>query len=312
MEGILIPQKVFIGDTAEYLYPLENLQISSKKDFQERLLKFSNIEKINQNNDMTVVKIEMKTKDAVDYLSISFIPWETGEIQFPDLSQIGINQKLPSINIASILESNNIEILQPPREPVLIPGTTEIIYSGVAVLVVFFFLILFSIAALRKNIFKNSFARIQRKRIKRFTKRLRKLKKKSNKKLRSMTNAQKEQYINKCLKEYETALREYCLNIIINENKKTKQNKVLDNLTYSEILEFLKKEFKNASGIYLEFKDVFQKLQSLRFGKTDFENFNFNTELLHFINKSNYIIKISEEQIHKNRKELSELNYDTI
>ncbi len=307
MEGILIPQKVFIGDTAEFLYPLENLYDANINT--DILIKnLNNINKIEKSEQMTITKIEIKTQDKIDYLSISFIPWDTGDIHFPNLKVIGIEKELPMVNIASILESSKTEILQAPRTPVLIPGTRKIIYSISIIFILLIFIILSGTTALKKNIFKNSFVRIQRKRIKKFYKQLKKLKKKSNKKMKSLSDLEKEEYINKCLKEFEIALRTYCINII--RTGKTKN--ISDNPTYSEILNKLEKEFINTIDIYLEFKDVFNKLQNLRFAQVDLTKINLSTEINHFINKSNYLIKISEEQIQKNRKEENELNYDKI
>ena len=84
MEGILIPQQVFVGDTAEFLFPL-----SALNSFEPYILESGSfrINSIKQNSFMEVTSIQIKKQEKKEYLSINFIPWETGSISFPSLNE---------------------------------------------------------------------------------------------------------------------------------------------------------------------------------------------------------------------------------
>lgn len=160
MEGILIPQQVFIGDTAEFLFPIDILA-----DFKSPVLTSGNFQigKIKQNGLMQITDIRITQQEKKDYISITFIPWETGYISFPSLREAGIYDELPQVYISSILETMQTDILQPPRPPVLIPGTVNLLYTAGAAAIVGIGIFVFIINAVRKRFFTDSFFHTQKK-----------------------------------------------------------------------------------------------------------------------------------------------------
>lgn len=321
MEGILIPQQVFVGDTAEFLFPL-----SALNSFEPYILESGSfrINSIKQNSFMEVTSIQIKKQEKKEYLSINFIPWETGSISFPSLNEAGIQDLLPQVFIYSILESSNVEVLQPPRPPILIPGTSYLLYiiASVSAVMIFSAVIVFS--AIKKHFFSYSFSRAQRIRIRVLNKSLKKLKKQID----SISSLEGEEVIVKqknWLKNFEFAFRKYCFSLISSESRPDlSQNRLSDrsnrfkfnegeSLTYSEILNGLKNEFKNTYGAYFEFEKLFFRLQTFRFGNADLKKVNFEMEGMSFLSEAFKLIKIAESEIKKklDTKQKKELKIQT-
>lgn len=307
MEGILIPQQVFVGDTAEFLFPVSALNSFDPYILESGAFRISNIR---QNSFMEVTSIQIKKQEKKEYLSINFIPWETGPISFPSLTEAGIQDLLPQVFIYSILESSKVEVLQPPRPPILIPGTSYLLYlmASLSAVIIFSSVILFS--AIKKHFFSYSFSRAQRIRIRILNKSLKKLKKQVDSFLcldgGELILKQKD-----WLKNFESAFRKYCFSLTLSDpsyssherseslSKNFKFNEG-ESLTYSEILDRLKNKFENTYGVYFEFEKLFFKLQSLRFGNTDLKKVNFEMEGMNFLSETFKLIKIAESEIKKN------------
>lgn len=123
---VLVPKKVYIGDTAELRctfssqLPLENLQ-SSINNFTSEL----NFKEYEIND----VKILPSGPSSYTFI-ITFIPWTTGVIKFPSY-KISDNDMLLSfegISISSLVEGNNISI-KGQTSPLLLPGTAYKLYA---------------------------------------------------------------------------------------------------------------------------------------------------------------------------------------
>lgn len=134
MNGILIPQRIFVGDTAQFLFPLsekEYATLSGSGFTIESPIPFKNIA---QNNAMTIQEIRILKRDNEYYLALTFTPWETGDIEFPNLTSLQlIKKKLPAISVSSVLRNGERVSLQPPKPPLLPPGTDFLLY-GAAIL----------------------------------------------------------------------------------------------------------------------------------------------------------------------------------
>ena len=133
MNGVLIPQRIFVGDTAQFLF-----QLSEKEYATLTALGFTPeipipLKNITQNDAMTINEIRIITQTTGRYLAITFIPWETGEIDFPTLAFLPLKNKLPAISVSSLLGTGERVSLQPPKPPLLPPGTDFLLY-GAAVL----------------------------------------------------------------------------------------------------------------------------------------------------------------------------------
>lgn len=133
MNGVLIPQRIFVGDTAQFFFLLSETEYESltARGFSSGIpLPLKNIV---QNDAMTIQEIQIVKRDSGHYLALTFIPWETGEIDFPVLSFLKLKHKLPSIHVASLLEAGERVSLQPPKPPLLPPGTDFLLYGAAIV-----------------------------------------------------------------------------------------------------------------------------------------------------------------------------------
>ena len=133
MNGVLIPQRIFVGDTAQFLFLLSEKECASLTDRGFTAGDSIPLENITQNDMMTVNEIRIVKREAEYYLSIIFVPWETGEIDFPVLSFLPLHIKLPAITVSSLLATGERISLQQPKPPLMIPGTDFLLY-GAAVL----------------------------------------------------------------------------------------------------------------------------------------------------------------------------------
>lgn len=293
MEGILIPQQVFVGDSAEFLFPIDALQSFDPSILMSGSFK---IDKIKQNTMMDITSIQIKKQKKKEYISINFTPWETGSVFFPSLAEAGIYDSMPQVFISSILETAKVEVIQPPRPPLLLPGTSYLLYLIASVSAVFIFTSIMIFSAVKKHFFVYSFSRAQRIRIKVLNKSLRKLKRQVS----SVSSSDSLEGIIKrkdWLKKFEFAFRSYCFSLTSSET--VLKSGEGESLTYSEILESLKRKFESTYGVYFEFEKIFFKLQALRFGAADLKEINFEMESIYFLNQTFKLMKIAESEIQK-------------
>lgn len=293
MEGILIPQQVFVGDSAEFLFPIDALQSFDPSILMSGSFK---IDKIKQNTMMDITSIQIKKQKTKEYISINFTPWETGSVFFPSLAEAGIYDSMPQVFISSILETAKVEVIQPPRPPLLLPGTSYLLYLIASVSTVLIFTSIMIFSALKKHFFVYSFSRTQRIRIKALNKSLRKLKRQVS----SVSSSDSLEGVTKrkdWLKKFEFAFRSYCFSLTSSEA--VLKSGEGESLTYSEILESLKRKFESTYGVYFEFEKIFFKLQALRFGAADLKEINFEMESIYFLNQTFKLMKIAESEIQK-------------
>lgn len=151
-QQILLPKQVYIADKAE----LRCSFTTDSEVIRNETLKSNsiNLSKTHFTNDLDYSKYEINTitltnTGANSYtLTIDFIPWQTGEIVFPDYD-IGLalnsNQymlKFNSIKINSIVEENNVSSIKEISSPLLLPGTTYKIYGIIIAFLVAIILII--------------------------------------------------------------------------------------------------------------------------------------------------------------------------
>lgn len=179
-QQILVPKKVYIGDAAELRVSFNSQEALSAEGFAEEL----------NFKDYTVQDVKLLPSGVNYYqLTITFIPWKTGDIQFPDYEfklQNGQDEtykiKFEPVNIVSIIEQNGISTLRDSQAPLLLPGTAYKLYGMILVLV---FLVITGLQLIikRKTValfFKNQkLLRIYRKNRRQTLKSLAKLKEKS-------------------------------------------------------------------------------------------------------------------------------------
>ncbi|MCQ2587381.1 MAG: hypothetical protein MJ174_04630 [Treponema sp.] len=142
---ILLPKQIYIGDRGE-------LQCSFSSDLsflREAVLKSDRIELdvsgFSRNIDETqfqITNIYIASSGADYYtLSVSFIPWKTGRIDFPEFDldlAFGITGaqhiiRFEPIQIISLIENESNSTIRDAESPMLLPGTTIQLWSyGIA------------------------------------------------------------------------------------------------------------------------------------------------------------------------------------
>ena len=133
MNGVLIPQHIFVGDTAQFLFPLSQKEYKTLTASGFTVGVPIPLGNITQNDVMTINEISIVKRESGYYLAITFIPWETGDIDFPALTFLQLHNKLPAISVSSLLGTGERVNLQPPKPPLLPPGTDFLLY-GAAIL----------------------------------------------------------------------------------------------------------------------------------------------------------------------------------
>ena len=133
MSGILIPQHIFVGDTAQFFFLLSEQEYKALTGHGFTVDIPIPLKNITQNNAMTINEIRIVTREAGHYLAITFVPWETGDIEFPDLTFLQLKNKLPAISVSSLLGTGERISLQPPKPPLLPPGTDFLLYGAAIV-----------------------------------------------------------------------------------------------------------------------------------------------------------------------------------
>ncbi len=169
VQQILIPKKVYIGDQAELRCTFNNpntelKQLVNKESNGQTELSLVSLE----SSDYDIKSVTLSSV-GVDYyqLSVNFIPWKTGELQFPPLTIDGTDLiiEFHPVQIVSLVstDSNNATTLRDTASPLLLPGTTYKLYGALTALIIIL-IILIRIIIKRKNIqFFLETKRLQRK-----------------------------------------------------------------------------------------------------------------------------------------------------
>lgn len=128
--GVLVPREVFIGDTAEFSFRTDRV----KKLPDEGSLFIVPPADIPVSPDLTIHTITAARDGAVVVVTIRFVPWVAGPVRFPSISIGKAVVNPPPVRIGSLVEKTGKTTLQAPRSPLLVPGTTWILFALVAVI----------------------------------------------------------------------------------------------------------------------------------------------------------------------------------
>ena len=156
-QQILIPKKVYIGDTAEL-----RCTFNSPDPFLKQLTSSGTAEPplVSQSTEPQeeyVIKNISLSPSGIDFyqLTITFIPWKTGDLLFPSMEIEGsdIVLEFQPIQIVSLIanENTNTSTIRDTAAPLLLPGTTYKLYGTLSFFVIFL-LICIRIILKRKNI----------------------------------------------------------------------------------------------------------------------------------------------------------------
>lgn len=156
-QQILIPKKVYIGDTAELRCTFNSPDPFLKQLTSSGTAELPLVSQSTEPQEEYVIKNISLSPSGIDFyqLTITFIPWKTGELLFPSMEIEGsdIVLEFQPIQIVSLItnENTNTSTIRDTAAPLLLPGTTYKLYGTLSVFVIFL-LICIRIILKRKNI----------------------------------------------------------------------------------------------------------------------------------------------------------------
>lgn len=156
-QQILIPKKVYIGDTAELRCTFNSPDPFLKQLTSSGTAELPLVSQSTEPQEEYVIKSISLSPSGIDFyqLTITFIPWKTGDLLFPSMEIEGsdIVLEFQPIQIVSLItnENTNTYTIRDTAAPLLLPGTTYKLYGTLSVFVIFL-LICIRIILKRKNI----------------------------------------------------------------------------------------------------------------------------------------------------------------
>lgn len=168
-QQILVPKKVYIGDTAELRCTFNNPSSELKQLISGDGKNNAELSLVSLTSPDYDIKSITLSPAGVDFyqLSITFIPWKTGEIQFPPLAieNTDLTVEFQPIQIVSLVstDSNNATTLRDTAAPLLLPGTTYKIYGALITLIILLIAIIRIIIKRKSILFYLDTKRLQRK-----------------------------------------------------------------------------------------------------------------------------------------------------
>ena len=156
-QQILIPKKVYIGDTAELRCTFNSPDPFLKQLTSSGTAELPLVSQSTKPQEEYVIKNISLSPSGIDFyqLTITFIPWKTGDLLFPSMEIEGsdIVLEFQPIQIVSLIanENTNTYTIRDTAAPLLLPGTTYKLYGTLSVFVIFL-IICIRIILKRKNI----------------------------------------------------------------------------------------------------------------------------------------------------------------
>ncbi len=156
-QQILIPKKVYIGDTAELRCTFNSPDPFLKQLTSSGTAELPLVSQSTEPQEEYVIKNISLSPSGIDFyqLTITFIPWKTGDLLFPSMEIEGsdIILEFQPIQIVSLIanENTNTSTIRDTAAPLLLPGTTYKLYGTLSGFVIFL-LICIRIILKRKNI----------------------------------------------------------------------------------------------------------------------------------------------------------------
>lgn len=149
----LIPKQVYIGDSAQLLCSFNSNSEILKALMADKDKITLPLENFIQDLDFTEYEIKeiTLTKAGIDYynLNLSFVPWRTGQLNFPDyrlFSESIENQEIIIVfepfSISSLTEEKSITSIKDIEAPLLLPGTIYKLYGGIIVFIILLIIVI--------------------------------------------------------------------------------------------------------------------------------------------------------------------------
>ena len=165
-QQILVPKKVYIGDLAELRCTFNNPDANLKTLTANGKTELSLVSLPSEDYDIKSISISPAGVDFYQ-LTITFIPWKTGDIQFPPLniddSELVIEfQPVQIVSLVST-DTNNTTTLRDAASPLLLPGTAYKLYGALTLVIILLIIILRIIIKRKSILFYLDTKRLQRK-----------------------------------------------------------------------------------------------------------------------------------------------------
>jgi len=138
-QQILLPKKVYIGDTAELRCTFNSnsvvfAQLVADGTAEINLSTFT--APLNA-KEYEILQVNLSPAGVNYYqLSVLFKAWKTGSVQFPSIQLKNQNIVFQPVSIVSITEQNSISSLKDTSSPFLLPGTTYKLYGALIILLI--------------------------------------------------------------------------------------------------------------------------------------------------------------------------------
>lgn len=142
-QQILIPKKVYIGDTAELRCTFNSPDSVLKQLVSNGTTELPLVSQLAAPQDEYVIKNISLSPAGVDFyqLTITFVPWKTGDIRFPSMEIEGssVILEFQPVQIVSLItgENANTSTIRDTAAPLLLPGTAYKLYGTLAGFVIF-------------------------------------------------------------------------------------------------------------------------------------------------------------------------------
>lgn len=155
-QQILLPKKVYIGDMAELRCTFNSPDSALKSLTSQGTAALSTASFDSEASDYVIKDVTLSPA-GVDYyqLTISFVPWKTGDLQFPPMTIEGSNLILEfqPVQIVSLIsnDSSGTATLHDSAAPLLLPGTAYKLYGALAAFILLL-IILIRIIVKRKSL----------------------------------------------------------------------------------------------------------------------------------------------------------------
>ncbi|HNY21128.1 MAG TPA: hypothetical protein PKO22_03150 [Treponemataceae bacterium] len=160
--GVLIPREVYVGDTAEFSFKTTAFA-SAVKDGSAFVLPE---EEFPVTPDLTIESVVIAKASGETNVTVRFVPWTAGIIKIPSIV-IGKETAVPPpMRISSIIEKTGHKTLEPSRSPLLVPGTTFIVYAIIAIAIVAVAIIAFAGVRLKRALSGFALGRASARRVK--------------------------------------------------------------------------------------------------------------------------------------------------
>lgn len=160
------PKEIFCGDkvTLQYQTVLTDANaiilgnvLPIKISDSEQLAKIIKIDSL----DCTLENFELSISGNLLTSQINFVPWRLGKLSYPtvklELESIIIELPGSEFSVSSILEATGETSVKPAMGPILLPGTTYIVYGSIFLGIILLSLLIFTLTKSSKIIrfFKN-------------------------------------------------------------------------------------------------------------------------------------------------------------